>query len=88
MIRHRACTLRDTAYALIKAEMDTDFEELCQEISRTRKAREEIPEIPAIADIADLAETTTLAAPASEQKPLPVLPETKTVIKVAFDRNR
>jgi len=42
MIRHRACTLRDTAYALIKAEMDTDFEELCQEISRTRKAREEI----------------------------------------------
>ena len=91
MIRHRACTLRDTAYALIKAEMDTDFEELCQEISRTRKAREEIPEIPAIADIADIAdiaETTTLAAPASEQKPLPVLPETKTVIKVAFDRNR
>lgn len=39
-IRHRACTLRDTAYALIKAEMDTDFEEQCQEISRTRKARE------------------------------------------------
>merc|ERR1712071_717373 len=48
MIRHRACTLRDTAYALIKAEMDTDFEELCQEISRTRKAREEIPEIPEV----------------------------------------
>lgn len=41
MIRHRACTLRDTAYALIKAEMDTDFEEQCQEISRTRKARKE-----------------------------------------------
>jgi hypothetical protein len=39
MIRHRACTLRDTAYALIKAEMDTDFEEQCQEISRTRKSR-------------------------------------------------
>lgn len=39
MIRHRACTLRDTAYALIKAEMDTDFEEQCQEISRTRKIR-------------------------------------------------
>lgn len=39
LIRHRACTLRDTACALIKAEMDTDFEEQCQEISRTRKAR-------------------------------------------------
>ena len=39
MIRHRACTLRDTAYALIKAEMDTDFEEQCQEISRNRKLR-------------------------------------------------
>lgn len=39
MIRHRACTLRDTAYALIKAEMDTDFEEQCQEISRIRKIR-------------------------------------------------
>lgn len=43
MIRHRACTLRDTAYALIKAEMDTDFEEQCQEISKTRKARQEKP---------------------------------------------
>lgn len=41
MIRHRACTLRDTAYALIKAEMDTDFEEQCQEISRTRKVRKD-----------------------------------------------
>lgn len=41
MIRHRACTLRDTAYALIKAEMDTDFEEQCQEISRTRKSRKD-----------------------------------------------
>lgn len=38
-IRHRACTLRDTAYALIKAEMDTDFEEQCQEISKARKER-------------------------------------------------
>lgn len=46
MIRHRACTLRDTAYALIKAEMDTDFEEQCQEISKTRKARQEKLEPP------------------------------------------
>nr|CAD7429035.1 unnamed protein product [Timema monikensis] len=34
LIRHRACSLRDTAYTLIKAEMNSDFEEKCQEISR------------------------------------------------------
>ncbi|KAL7298439.1 hypothetical protein TKK_0008227 [Trichogramma kaykai] len=37
LIRHRACSLRDNAYALIKAEMDSDFEDACQEISKTRK---------------------------------------------------
>ena len=39
LIRHRACTLRDTAYAYIKAEMDTDFEDKCQNIRDTRKKR-------------------------------------------------
>lgn len=39
LIRHRACSLRDTAYTLIKAEMDTDFEEECRKISRKRKDR-------------------------------------------------
>nr|CAD7574190.1 unnamed protein product [Timema californicum] len=39
LIRHRACSLRDTAYTLIKAEMNSDFEEKCQEISRSRKKR-------------------------------------------------
>lgn len=43
LIRHRACTLKDTAYALIKAEMDSDFEQHCQEISNSRKARAESP---------------------------------------------
>ncbi|XP_023313118.1 ATPase family AAA domain-containing protein 2 isoform X1 [Anoplophora glabripennis] len=38
-IRHRACSLRDYAYTLIKTEMDTDFEEKCQEISKKRKER-------------------------------------------------
>lgn len=37
LIRHRACSLRDTAYTLIKAEMDTDFEEECRKISKKRK---------------------------------------------------
>ncbi len=60
MIRHRACTLRDTAYALIKAEMDTDFEEQCQEISRTRKARKEkvAPVVGPLAPLVEVANTT------------------------------
>merc|ERR1739838_133825 len=41
IIRHRACTLRDMAYAYIKAEMDTDFEYKCRDIRDTRKAREQ-----------------------------------------------
>lgn len=45
IIRHRACTLRDTAYAYIKAEMDTDFEEKCREIrdSRLRRFKPSVP---------------------------------------------
>lgn len=41
LIRHRACSLRDTAYTLIKAEMDTDFEEECRKISNKRKEQKE-----------------------------------------------
>ncbi|XP_050796540.1 ATPase family AAA domain-containing protein 2 isoform X4 [Gopherus flavomarginatus] len=39
LIRHRACTLRDTAYAIVKEEMDEDFEQLCEEIQESRKKR-------------------------------------------------
>ncbi|XP_042321587.1 ATPase family AAA domain-containing protein 2 isoform X2 [Sceloporus undulatus] len=39
LIRHRACSLRDTAYAIIKEEMDEDFEQLCEEIKESRKKR-------------------------------------------------
>lgn len=41
LIRHRACYLRDTAYALIKAEMDSDFEISCRSIREARKVRDE-----------------------------------------------
>ena len=40
LIRHRACSLRDNAYALIKAELDSDFEDKCREISKSRKVTE------------------------------------------------
>lgn len=42
-IRHRACSLRDYAYTLIKTEMDTDFEDKCQDISRKRRLRKHCP---------------------------------------------
>lgn len=48
IIRHRACTLRDTAYAYIKAEMDTDFEEKCRDIRDSRKERYQDHEKPSV----------------------------------------
>ncbi|GAB0181620.1 ATPase family AAA domain-containing protein 2 [Grus japonensis] len=40
LIRHRACTLRDTAYAIVREEIDEDFEQRCEEIQESRKKRE------------------------------------------------
>lgn len=42
LIRHRACSLRDNAYALIKAELDSDFEDKCREISKNRRIVEPV----------------------------------------------
>ncbi|KAM4704921.1 ATPase family AAA domain-containing protein 2 [Rhinophrynus dorsalis] len=39
LIRHRACTLKDTTYAIIKEELDEEFEKLCEEIQESRKKR-------------------------------------------------
>ncbi|KAM9387383.1 ATPase family AAA domain-containing protein 2 [Phaethornis superciliosus] len=39
LIRHRACTLRDNAYAIVREEMDEDFEQRCEEIEESRKKR-------------------------------------------------
>ncbi|XP_040580500.1 ATPase family AAA domain-containing protein 2 [Lepeophtheirus salmonis] len=47
IICHRATALRDFTYALVKQEMDTDFEEECREISeRRKKLEEELKEYP------------------------------------------
>ncbi|XP_054461492.1 ATPase family AAA domain-containing protein 2-like [Anoplopoma fimbria] len=35
-IRHRACALKDTVRAIIRAELDEDFERACQEIRASR----------------------------------------------------
>ena len=45
VICHRARALQDFAYALVKAEMDTDFEDNCKEIiSRRKKLTEKLKE--------------------------------------------
>ena len=42
-IRHRACALRDTTNAILEAELDTEFEKLCDEIMESRERRGETP---------------------------------------------
>ncbi|XP_069829182.1 ATPase family AAA domain-containing protein 2B isoform X3 [Dendropsophus ebraccatus] len=39
IIRHRACTLKDTAHAIIAAELDSEFNKLCEEIKEARTKR-------------------------------------------------
>ncbi|XP_067888629.1 ATPase family AAA domain-containing protein 2-like isoform X2 [Heterodontus francisci] len=39
LIRHRACALKDTANAIMKSELDEEFEKLCEEIQESRKNR-------------------------------------------------
>ncbi|KAM4042046.1 ATPase family AAA domain-containing protein 2B isoform 2-T3 [Anomaloglossus baeobatrachus] len=39
IIRHRACTLKDTAHAIIAAELDHEFNKLCEEIKEARTKR-------------------------------------------------
>ncbi|CAF0916368.1 unnamed protein product, partial [Didymodactylos carnosus] len=43
MIRHRACELRDYCQYYINAELDLDFEALCQQITESRKQRGDDP---------------------------------------------
>uniref|UniRef100_A0A3Q4AUM9 ATPase family AAA domain-containing protein 2 n=1 Tax=Mola mola TaxID=94237 RepID=A0A3Q4AUM9_MOLML len=38
-IRHRACALKDTVHAIIRDELDEDFEKICEEIKVSRKTR-------------------------------------------------
>ncbi len=41
IIRNRACALRDTSHAIIAAELDPEFEKLCEEVIEARKRRGE-----------------------------------------------
>uniref|UniRef100_A0AAY4AWS7 ATPase family AAA domain-containing protein 2 n=1 Tax=Denticeps clupeoides TaxID=299321 RepID=A0AAY4AWS7_9TELE len=39
IIRHRACSLKDTAHAMIASELDPEFERMCEEIKESRHKR-------------------------------------------------
>lgn len=38
-IRHRACALKDTVHAIIRSELNEDFEKICEEIEVSRSTR-------------------------------------------------
>uniref|UniRef100_A0A672S237 ATPase family AAA domain-containing protein 2 n=1 Tax=Sinocyclocheilus grahami TaxID=75366 RepID=A0A672S237_SINGR len=39
IIRHRACSLKDTAHATIASELDPEFDRMCEEIKESRRKR-------------------------------------------------
>ena len=39
LLRNRACELRDTAHAMIYADLDPEFEKMCEEIDESRRKR-------------------------------------------------
>lgn len=39
MIRHRACSLKDTAHAIFAAELDPEFDRMCEDIKEARRKR-------------------------------------------------
>lgn len=40
IIRHRACSLKDTAHAMLASEMDPEFHRMCEEIKESRRKRD------------------------------------------------
>uniref|UniRef100_A0A3Q2TQ55 ATPase family AAA domain-containing protein 2 n=1 Tax=Fundulus heteroclitus TaxID=8078 RepID=A0A3Q2TQ55_FUNHE len=42
VIRHRACSLKDTAHAIFAAELDPEFDRTCEEIKEARKKRDHL----------------------------------------------
>ncbi|XP_024147335.1 ATPase family AAA domain-containing protein 2B [Oryzias melastigma] len=40
VIRHRACSLKDTAHAIFASELDPEFDRMCEDIKEARKKRD------------------------------------------------
>lgn len=41
VIRHRACSLKDSAHAIFAAELDPEFDRMCEDIKEARRKRGE-----------------------------------------------
>ncbi|XP_049914619.1 ATPase family AAA domain-containing protein 2B isoform X2 [Epinephelus moara] len=47
VIRHRACSLKDTAHAIFASELDPEFDRMCEEIKEARRKRDlQTPALP------------------------------------------
>ncbi|XP_062323855.1 ATPase family AAA domain-containing protein 2B isoform X1 [Osmerus eperlanus] len=40
IIRHKACSLKDTAHAMLASELDHEFDRMCEEIQESRRKRD------------------------------------------------
>eukprot|EP00063_Salmo_salar_P025864 XP_014000699.1 PREDICTED: ATPase family AAA domain-containing protein 2B-like [Salmo salar] len=64
IIRHRACSLKDTAHAMLASELDPEFNRMCEEIKESRRKRDlQIPDVPPVS----LAAVVTTRKPAGEE---------------------
>ncbi|XP_024256057.1 ATPase family AAA domain-containing protein 2B-like isoform X4 [Oncorhynchus tshawytscha] len=63
IIRHRACSLKDTAHAMLASELDPEFNRMCEEIKESRRKRDlQILDVPPVS----LAAVVTTRKPAGE----------------------
>ncbi|KAG7168547.1 ATPase family AAA domain-containing protein 2B-like [Homarus americanus] len=88
IIRHRACTLRDTAYAYIKAEMDTDFEDKCREIRDRRQERYKSTTKPSAPEFIHVAqETKRQETPVKQIRGATVTPQATSIRQETIDQH-
>ncbi|KAL0967728.1 hypothetical protein UPYG_G00256130 [Umbra pygmaea] len=64
IIRHRACSLKDTAHAMLASELDPEFDRMCEDIKESRRKRD--LQTPALLPISPAA-VATLRKPSEEE---------------------
>ncbi|XP_056284078.1 ATPase family AAA domain-containing protein 2B isoform X2 [Pseudoliparis swirei] len=61
VIRHRACSLKDTAHAIFAAELDPEFDRMCEDIKEARRKRDlQTPAQPTELELEGAAATRSL----------------------------
>ncbi|XP_024234125.2 ATPase family AAA domain-containing protein 2B isoform X1 [Oncorhynchus tshawytscha] len=64
IIRHRACSLKDTAHAMLASELDPEFHRICEDIKESHRKRDlQTPALPPV----PLAAVVTTRKPAVEE---------------------